>query len=97
MKSFLAGLIFLAILLTACGGDAAIVEKLPQDYVSEYGGVLDVYTRILSLADCEQLQIEFNQADENNSQETPGTALFKATLGYMVASDERMQGIGCYE
>ena len=67
-----------------------------EKYFNEYGGSLDAYNEILSLTDCALLQEKFNTASENNNRETPGTPLFKATTGYMVAADEHMRELGCY-
>lgn len=67
-----------------------------EKYFNEYGGSLDAYNEILALTDCALLQEKFNTASENNNRETPGTPLFKATTGYMVAADEHMRTLGCY-
>lgn len=64
-------------------------------YMEEYGGNPDVYERILSMTDCNNLQAEFDQASENNDREEPGTPQFKWTLGYMNAANERMKELGC--
>ena len=66
-------------------------------YLEEYGGMYDVYAEIISLSDCTQLQEKFDIASENNKRETAGTTNFKATLGYMMASDDRMKELGCYK
>lgn len=89
----IAGL-FLLLSILACGGSAA---KTADDYFNEYGGNRDVYARILSLDDCTALQVEFDQASENNLSETPGSPAFKWTTGYMVTADTRMKELGCYE
>lgn len=67
-----------------------------QKYLDEYGGKIEVYEEIFSLTDCTVLQARFETAYENNQRETPGTALFKITLGYMTATDDHMRTIGCY-
>jgi len=67
-----------------------------EKYVAEYGGVLASYQEIFDLTDCALLQEKFDIASENNTRETAGTTNFKATLGYMTASDEQMKSIGCY-
>ena len=71
--------------------------KSAEDYLNEYGGNLDVYINILSLTDCIALQGEFDIASGNNARETPGTPQFNWTLGYMTATDDHMQAIGCYQ
>ena len=68
----------------------------PNLYLQEYGGSEAVYRRILGSSDCEYLQGQFDQAAENNDREEPGTPLFRVTLGYMRAADDRMDAAGCY-
>lgn len=80
----------------ACGS-AAPTTKTADDYVKEYGGNRDSYQSILSLTDCTALQEQFDIASANNQRETAGTPLFKATLGYMKAADNRMKEINCYK
>lgn len=71
--------------------------ETPDEYVAEYGGVRNEYVEILELNDCELLQEKFDISSENNARQTTGTPLFKMTLGYMKAADERMKEIGCYK
>ena len=67
-----------------------------EKYVAEYGGTLAAYNEIFVLTDCKTLQEKFETAYANNQRETPGTPLFKVTLGYMLATDDHMKSIGCY-
>jgi hypothetical protein len=67
-----------------------------QRYVDEYSGGFDAYVEIFSSNDCAFLQDKFDIAAGNNERAEPGTAEFKWTLGFMLASDERMQEINCY-
>lgn len=67
-----------------------------QSYMAQFGGDLGAYTEILSLTDCAALQAKFDTASENNARETPGTQLFRVTLGYMTAADDRLRSLGCY-
>lgn len=88
--------LILAIALTACGG-ADTGERTAADWVEEYGGVETVYSEIASERDCDALQETFDRAADNNDGAEPGTAEHQWTLGYMTASDERMQEVGCYD
>ena len=92
-KVFVAFIVLLLASL-ACGSST---PKTVDDYMQEYGGNPDVYNRILSLTDCTLLQEEFDIASENNQRATPGTAEYKETIGYMVAADDRMKALDCYE
>lgn len=67
-----------------------------QTYLNEYGGMLEVYNEIFAITDCKILQAKFETAYANNQRETPGTPLFKVTLGYMTATDDHMRALGCY-
>lgn len=68
-----------------------------NEYVDEYGGADQVYADIASETDCGSLQETFDQAATNNDGAEPGTAEHRWTTGYMVAANERMEAIGCYE
>lgn len=94
MKQALLALTVLILVSLACGSSTPSTKTV-DDYMSEYGGNRDVYEKILSLNDCALLQEQFNIAADNNQRETPGTANHKATLGYMIASDDRMKAMGC--
>lgn len=87
-----AALIVLIMVGLACGARAGTVEA----YMDEYGGNPDVYARILSENDCAALQAEFDQAEANLQLQDPGTDQYKWGLGYMAASDARMQTLSCY-
>lgn len=76
-------------------GEGTSKTKTASDYVTEFGGSPDTYTRILTLTDCTALQNEFNQAEANLQE--PGTPQYQWGLGYMKAADDRMKEIGCYE
>lgn len=67
-----------------------------EQYLAEYGGDLQSYEEIFALTDCALLQDKFDTAAANNDRETPGTPLFRITLGYMTATDQHMRDIGCY-
>jgi hypothetical protein len=74
----------------------APTTDLAQTYLEEYGGSYESYAEIFALTDCAALQQKFEIAYANNQRETPGTSLFRVTLGYMTATDDHMRAIGCY-
>lgn len=90
-------LAIVAILVLASCGNSDEPEKTVEYYMDEYNGTLEVYEEILSTTNCNTLQEKYAIAVENNERQTPGTSLYKVTLGYMVATDDQMQKIGCYE
>ena len=67
----------------------------PSDYVKEFGGDLNVYTRILSLTDCLALRKEFDQAEEVSKRQEFGSPRKKLSVGYMIAAADRMDKIRC--
>jgi hypothetical protein len=69
--------------------------KTVEQYMNEYGGNSDVYSKILAMTDCAALQHEFDQAEAN--LQAPGTQQRQWGMGYMNASDSRMKDIGCYK
>jgi len=95
MKQVILAVIVLCLALLACGAPTPTL-KTADDYVKEYGGSRDAFQEILSLTDCAALQAKFDTASANNSRETAGTPLFKVTLGYMKAADQRMKDLSCY-
>ncbi|HKI53564.1 MAG TPA: hypothetical protein VJ987_05530 [Anaerolineales bacterium] len=94
MKRFLFALLILSLLAVACGASG---PKTADDYAKEYGGSVDVYRQILSSNDCTYLQGQFDTAYEASQNNAPGTTYHKRATGFMTASDQRMQEIGCYE
>lgn len=68
-----------ALLLASCSSSS---DDMPADASQ---GVVD---RIEALDDCDQLQAEFDQADENGGE--VGTF-------YMETADARMREAGCYD
>lgn len=67
-----------------------------QTYLEKYGGDLESYQEIFDITDCALLQEQFDIAASNHDRYEAGTLLFEVTLGYMVATDQHMQDIGCY-
>ena len=99
-KYLLISLLFVIIL--ACGSSSSGMEQQNElnrieKFLTDYGGEREVYEEIFSLSDCGELQEKFDIAAANNDRETPGTAMFKLTMGYMAAADERMREVECYE
>lgn len=94
MNRMVFAFIVLALASIACGSSTS---KTADDYLKEYGGNRDIYIKILALESCSDLQSEFNTASENNSLNEPGTTLYKATIGYMKAADDRMKELSCYK
>lgn len=65
-------------------------------YAAEYGGSASVYRQIAAESDCGALQVMFDTADDNRNAAEPGTAEHRVSLGYMLATGDRMEAIGCY-
>ena len=59
----------LCLLGLACSATRLIT---PGDYMNEFGGDITVYTRILQMTDCTELQPEFERADEDSKLQEPG-------------------------
>lgn len=70
--------------------------QLAQQYAKEYDGSYDVYYEIFTSNDCAFLQEKFDIAYEANENAEAGTIYHKRSLGFMLASDERMKEIDCY-
>ena len=89
--------VFLAFLILCLASLACLAPTLatPGDYVEEFGGDIAVYTRILELADCTELQREFERADENSKLQEPGTQEYRESIGYRTAADNRMKEVEC--
>ncbi len=66
-----------------------------DSYLSEYGGDRDVYIRILTTENCDQLQEEFDSAEADRQSEEPGSELHQANLGYTTAADDMMGAAEC--
>jgi hypothetical protein len=67
----------------------------PGDYVEKFGGDITVYTRILEMTDCTELQREFERADESSKLQAPGTQEYKASIGYRTAAQNRIKEVEC--
>jgi hypothetical protein len=93
-------------IIGSCFADGGVIQPTQtptsvadavQYYMDEYDGIPEVYSKILSLTDCAELQEKFDIAYRNSQHEEPGTWRYTITVGYMKASDNRMQEIGCYD
>ena len=92
MKQAILAILLLSIASLACLGPALIT---PGDYVEEFGGDISIYTRILEMTDCTELQREFDRADENTRLQEPGTEEYRSSVGYRTAADNRMKEVEC--
>lgn len=78
------------------GGSGGTSTPVParNSYADEYGGNPGVYREIAAETDCGVLQASFDQAYENNEAAEPGTPAHRASLGFMLASGDRMEALG---
>lgn len=68
-----------------------------EEFAEEYDGSLDAYREILSSNDCDWLQGQYDTADQANQKSEPGELYYKRSLGFMIATNKRMENIGCYK
>ena len=89
--------VFLAFLILCLASLACLGPTLatPGDYVSEFGGDISIYTRILEMTDCTELQREFERANESAKLQETGTQEYRASIGYRTAADNRMKEVEC--
>ena len=89
--------VFLALLILWLASLACLTPTLatPGDYIKKFGGEITIYTRILQMTDCTELQREFERADESLKLLEPDTQEYKATMGYRTAADNRMKEVEC--
>ena len=89
--------VFLAVLLLCVVSLACLGPSLatPGDYVERFGGDVTIYTRILTMTDCTELQREFERADEASKQEDPDTPEYRASIGYRTAANNRIREVEC--
>ena len=90
-------LAIVAILVLAGCGNSDEPEKTVQYYMDEYDGMPEVYEEILATTNCDTLWEKFWVASDNNDRQTPGTSLFKVTLGYMEAAWDQMEKYDCID
>ncbi len=88
------GMVVLAVIFTSLDRNDR-VEPGVGDYVDDYGGSRTAYARILAMTDCAQLQERFDTAAANNDAAEPGTDPHWWSLGFMTASEDRRQALGC--
>ena len=91
-KKVLLAFLLLCLASLACLGPTLAT---PGDYVEEFGGDITVYTRILEMTDCTELQREFERADESAKLQETGTQEYRASIGYRTAADNRMKEVEC--
>ena len=91
-KKVLLAFLVLCLASLACLGPGLAT---PGDYVERFGGDITIYTRILQMTDCTELQREFERADESSKRHEPGTLQNKEFTGYRTAADNRMKEVEC--
>ena len=89
--------VFLAFLVLCLASLACLTPALltPGDYVEKFGGDVAVYTRILEMTDCTELQREFERADEDAKRQDPGSLQYNASIGYKTAAENRIREVEC--
>lgn len=92
LKKVLLAFLVLCLASLACLGPGLAT---PGDYVDRFGGDITIYTRILQMTDCTELQREFERADESSKQQAPGTQEYQMSIGYRTAADNRMKEVEC--
>ena len=92
LKRVLLAFLVLCLASLACLGPGLAT---PGDYVERFGGDITVYTRILELADCTELQREYERADERTRLYESHTLQYKEFLGYRTAAENRMKDVEC--
>ena len=92
LKKVLLAFLLLCLASLACLGPGLAT---PGDYVDRFGGDITIYTRILQMTDCTELQREFERADESSKQQAPGTQEYQMSIGYRTAADNRMKEVEC--
>ena len=92
LKKVLLAFLILCLASLACLGPTLAT---PGDYVDEFGGDITVYTHILQMTDCTELQREFEQADENAKAQQSGTQEYRASIGYRTAAENRIKEVEC--
>ena len=92
LKKVLLAFLILCLASLACLGPSLAT---PGDYVDRFGGDITIYTRILQMTDCTELQREFERADESSKQQDSGTPEYKISIGYRTAEENRIKEVEC--
>jgi hypothetical protein len=92
LKKVLLAFLVLCLASLACLGPSLAT---PGDYVDRFGGDITIYTRILQMTDCTELQREFERADEISKQLEPGMPEYQASIGYRTAASNRIKEVEC--
>lgn len=92
LKKVLLAFLVLCLASLACLGPSLAT---PGDYVDRFGGDITIYTHILQMTDCTELQREFERADESSKQQQEGTQEYQASIGYRTAANNRMKEVEC--
>lgn len=102
MKVVLTVAVLSVIMLVGVVGINAVLQAagpvdLPQQYVKEYGGDLEVYEEIFTSTDCAELQTFYDSASQSEAAAAPGSAEHRESTGYLTAAEVTLQGVGCRE
>lgn len=92
LKKVLLAFLILWLASLACLGPGLAT---PGDYVDRFGGDITIYTRILEMTDCTELQREFEKADENSKLQAAGTQQYNEAVGYRTAANNRIKEVEC--
>jgi hypothetical protein len=92
LKKVLLAVLILCLASLACLGPSLAT---PGDYVDRFGGDITIYTRILQMTDCTELQREFERADESSKLQDPDTQEYRVSMGYRTAAENRMKEVEC--
>jgi hypothetical protein len=92
MNKVILAFLVLCLLILACGTTSLLT---PGDYVNEFGGNISIYTRILGMTDCTELQREFERADEAATLQESGSQEYRISVGYRTAAENRRKEVGC--
>jgi hypothetical protein len=92
LKKVLLAFLILCLASLACLGPTLAT---PGDYVEEFGGDITIYTRILTMTDCTELQREVERADQSAKAQESGTEDYRASIGYRTAAQNRIREVEC--
>ena len=92
LKKVLLAFLILCLASLACLGPSLAT---PGDYLDRFGGDITIYTRILQMTDCTELQRELERADETSKQLDSGTSEHKVSIGYRSAAENRIKEVEC--
>lgn len=78
-------------------GSVVVYPRSASEFVSQWGGSLAVYERILAASTCDELRAESARAGQNLESAEPRTPVYEELSGYMTAARMRLIEVGgCY-